>query len=70
MRSINPPFMLAQELPLGRNDKPVRVDTEADGPVRERRRDAVTVALEVDQAGWRDPLALLDEPVEGGRHRH
>lgn len=40
------------------------------GQVGERCRHAVTVALEGHQAGWRYPLAVLDEAVEGPPQRH
>ena len=70
MGPLDDPLVLAQDLSLGGNDEPIRIDPQADGPVGEGRRHAVAIALEADQAGRRDALALLDEAVEGRRQRH
>jgi hypothetical protein len=70
MRALDHPRVLADDLPLGRDDEPVGVDPQADRAVGERRRDTVAVPLEADQAGRRHPLALLDEAVKGRRRLH
>lgn len=65
MRSPDDPFMLARDLALGDNNDPVRIDVQADRPVRERSRHAVAVAVEVYEAGQRHPFGVFDEAVEG-----
>ena len=68
--TFNKPRMFAQDIALGCNDQPVGIDPQADGPVRKGRRDAVAIAFEADQAGGRDPFALLDEAVKRDRQCH
>jgi hypothetical protein len=70
MRALDHPPVLADDLPLGCDDEPVGVDPQADRAVGKRRRDAVAVPLEADQAGRRHPLALLDEAVKRRRCLH
>ena len=70
MGALDQPFMLTENLPFCGHDKPIGVDPETDRPVGEGGRHAIAVALEADQAGGRDALALLDEAVEGRRQRH
>src|SRR5690606_24462597 len=60
----------AHDLPLRGNHDPFRIDPEADRPVGEGRRHAVAVALQMDEAGRRDPLGVFDEAVEEAWHRH
>lgn len=62
--------MLAQDLPFGGNDQPIRINPEADRTVRKRRRNALAVALGANQTGGRDTLALLDKSVKSRWHRH
>lgn len=43
--------MFAQDVALGRHDQPVGIDSQADRPVREGRRDAVAISLETTGNG-------------------
>src|SRR3546814_18109416 len=70
MGPLDDPAMLAQDLALGGDDEPVRVDPQAHRPVGERGWHAVAIALEGDQAGRRYPLGVLDEAIEGPAQRH
>ena len=70
MGSFDDPRMLAQDLALGGDDDPFRVDPQADRPVGEGGRHAVAVALEVYEAGRRYSLGVLDEAIEGAAQRH
>lgn len=70
MRAGEDPAMFADRLPLGDDDDPVGINTQADRAVRKGRRHAVTMALQMDQAGRGDALGVLDEAIEGARHRH
>src|SRR5277367_4512393 len=47
-------LMFADDLPLGGDDDALRIDPHADRAVGERRRHAVAIALQVDEAGRRD----------------
>lgn len=67
VRALDHPAMFADNLPLGCDHKPVGINPQADGAVGKGRRHAVAIALEADQACGRDPFALLDKAVEGGR---
>src|SRR3546814_9627336 len=58
MGPLDDPAMLAQDLALGGDDEPVRVDPQAHRPVGERGWHAVAIALEGDQAGRRYPLGV------------
>ncbi|KWT72158.1 hypothetical protein APV28_1636 [Comamonas testosteroni] len=62
--------VLAQDLTFGGDHQPLGVDPQTHRPVGVGGRHAVAVALEVHQAGGRDPLGVFDEAVEGARHRH
>ena len=68
--ALDHPHMLAEDMPFGSDHQALRVDPQADRAVGERRRNAVAIAFEADQASGRDTLAMLDEPVEGRRQRH
>lgn len=70
MRTIYNPGVLAQDVTLGSDRQPVRVDPQADRPIGERGWHAVAVALEGDQAGWRYALGLLDKAIERPPHGH
>lgn len=70
MRSDKGSAMLADRVPLGDDDDPVGIDAQADGSIGEGRRHAVSIALQMNQAGWRHPFGVLDEAVEGAGHRH
>ncbi len=70
MGPLDQPFMFAQDLPFGGDNNPFGIDPQADRAVREGCRNAVTIAVEMDQAGRRHAFALLDQAVEGRRQRH
>jgi hypothetical protein len=56
--------MLADDLPLGDDGDAFRIHSNADRAIGERRRHAVAIAFQVDQAGRRDALGVFDEAVE------
>ena len=60
-------LMLAQDLPFGSDDDPLRVDPQADRPVGEGSRHAVAVAFKVNETGRRYALGVLDEAVKRPR---
>src|SRR3546814_8620451 len=62
--------VLAQDLPLGRDDQPIGIDPQAHWPVRKGSRNAIAIALERDQAGGRHALGMRDRAIEGPSHRH
>ena len=64
------PLMLADDLPLGDDDDPVRIDPQAHRAVGEGGRHAVAIALEMDEAGRRNALGVFDEAVERPRRWH
>src|SRR5690606_2941556 len=70
MRPLDDAGMLAYDMPLRGNHDPFWIDPEADWPIGEGRRHAVAIALQMDQAGRRDPLGVFDEAVEEAWHRH
>src|SRR5579871_6250434 len=70
MRTGEDAAVLADNLTFGGDDDALRVNSHADGSIGERRRHAVAVAVEVDQACRRDPLGVLDEAVERSGKRH
>jgi hypothetical protein len=62
--------VLADDLPLGGDDDTLGVNPHANGPIGERRRHAIPIAVEVDQACRRDALGIFDEAVERPGKRH
>ncbi|MNU04501.1 hypothetical protein D3C72_2489410 [compost metagenome] len=64
MAAFYDPRVFAEDIALGCNDQSLGINPQADGPVRKRRRHAVAITLEGDQACRRDALALLDEAVK------
>jgi len=70
VRTVDNPVVLAQDLPLGRDDQPIRIDPQAHWPVRKGCRNAIAIALERDQAGRRHALGMFDKAIEGPPHRH
>src|SRR3989344_5729967 len=68
--TLDQALVLAHDLAFGGNHQAIRVDPQAHGSVGEWRRHAVAVALEVDQAGGRDSLRVLNKAIEGTRYRH
>lgn len=65
MRPVYDPPVLAQDLPLGSDDDPFRVNPQTDRAIGEGRRHTVAIKLEVHEAGWRYPLGVFDKAVEG-----
>lgn len=70
MRPLDDPHMLAQDLAFCSDNGPLRVNPQARRTVGERGRHAVSVALEVDQAGRRHTLGMLDEAIKRSSQRH
>src|SRR5215211_5390194 len=57
MRTLDDPPVLADDRPLGDHHDAVGIDPQADRTVGEGGGHAVAVAVEVHEAGWRDPLS-------------
>ena len=70
MAAVDTPDVLGDDLAFGDEDELRCVDMQADGPVGKCRRHAITVAVEIHQAGWRDELGVLDKAVECLADRH
>lgn len=70
VRPLDDPVMFADDLAFGDDHQPFRVDVQTDGAIGERGRNAVSIAIETDQAGGRHTLALLDKAIEGRRQCH
>ena len=70
MAALDHPRMLTQELPFGDNHQTFWMNLQTHWTVGQGCGDAVSVALEADQAGWRDSLAVPDKAIEGGRQGH
>src|SRR3546814_19306618 len=70
MGSIDYALMFAYDLPLGDDQEVIGIDAQADGPIGEGRRHAVAVALQMQEAGRRAPLAIFHEAIERPTHRH
>src|SRR3546814_17451438 len=68
VRAVDNSVVLAQDLPLGRDDQPIGIDPQAHWPVRKGSRNAIAIALERDQAGGRHALGMLDKAIEGQSH--
>ena len=64
MGTINDATMLANDLTFCRDDNTIRVDPKAYRSIGEGCRNAVAIALQMHEAGGRDPLRIFDEPVE------
>ena len=62
--------MFADDLPFGGDDDALGIDPHADRAIGEGRRDAVAIALQMDQARRRDALGVFDETVERPGKRH
>jgi hypothetical protein len=56
--------MLADDLSLGDDDDAFRVHPQADRAVGERRRHAVAIAVQMDQARRRHPFGVFDKAVD------
>src|SRR5574343_997404 len=68
--ALDHPGMLGDDLALGGYDQMVRIDAQAHGAVGEGGRDAIAVALKVDEAGRRHPLGMFDETIESRWRGH
>ena len=55
---------------FGGDDDALGIDPHADRAIGEGRRDAVAIALQMDQARRRDALGVFDETVERPGKRH
>ena len=62
--------MLGDDLTFGANHDAFSVYAHTDRAVGERGRHTVAVTLEGDEAGWRNPLGMLDKAVERRGHAH
>ena len=62
--------MLAHDLPLGDDDDALGIHPQADRTIGERRRHAVAIAVQMDQARRRHALGVFDEAVERARKLH
>ena len=62
--------VFADDLPFGDDDDTLGIDPHADRAIGERRRHAITIALQMDQARRRDALGVFDETVERPGKRH
>jgi hypothetical protein len=62
--------MLAHDLPLGDDDNALGIHPQADRTIGERRRHAVAIAVQMDQARRRHALGVFDEAVERARKLH
>ena len=62
--------MLAHDLPLGDDDDALGIHPHADRTIGERRRHAVAIAVQMDQARRRHALGVFDEAVERARKLH
>ncbi|MNE41194.1 hypothetical protein D3C80_1352530 [compost metagenome] len=70
MGAIDDATMLADDLALRSNHDTIRIDPQAHRSIGEGCRDAVAIALQMDEAGRRDPLGIFDEAVERPGNRH
>lgn len=70
MGSVDDALMLAYHLSFRHDQEATGIDPQADRPIGEGCWHAVAIALQVNQAGRRDALAMFDKAVEGPAHRH
>src|SRR3546814_3858591 len=64
MGSVDDAPMFAYDLSFGDDEEVVGVNPQADRPIGEGRRHAVTLAFQVNEACRRDALAILDNAVD------
>jgi hypothetical protein len=64
MRTVDDAAVLADHLTFRGDDNPLRINTQAHRPVGEGCRNAVAVALQMDEAGRGNALGGFDEAVE------
>src|SRR3546814_15898857 len=69
VRAVDHPVVLAQDLPLGRDDQPIGIYTPAHWPVRKGSMNALAFALERVHSAGRHALAWLDQAIKGPSHR-
>jgi hypothetical protein len=65
MRAIDDAAMLADDHALRRDNDAIGIDPKAHGPIGKGCRDAVAIALQMNEAGRGDPLGVFDKAVEG-----
>ncbi|MNY02987.1 hypothetical protein D3C86_1355820 [compost metagenome] len=70
MRPADDAKMLAYDQTLRCNNDTVWINSNADGSVGKGCRNAVAIAIEVNQAGWGHPFAMLDKTIEDTRRWH
>jgi hypothetical protein len=63
-RTVDDAAMLAHDLAFSGDDDPIRINPKAYRPIGEGCRNAVAVALQMHEAGRRDPLGVFDEAIE------
>ena len=64
MRATNDAMVLANDQAFCRHNDTIRIDSKADWTIGEGCRNAVSVPIEVHEAGWGNPLGMLDEAIE------
>src|SRR5579872_5563068 len=69
-RADEEPLMLADYLTFGDNDDALGIHPKAHWPIGERRRYAVAIALQMDEAGRRHALGVFDKAVERSGNLH
>jgi hypothetical protein len=62
--------VFADDLPFGGDNNAFGIDSYADRAIGERRRHAVAIAVQMDQACRRHALGVFDEAVERPGKRH
>ncbi len=67
---VDDTLVFADDGALGDDQEAVGIDAQADRPVGEGGRYAIAVALQMHEAGRRDPLAIFDKAVERPACRH
>ncbi|MNS93688.1 hypothetical protein D3C71_1553380 [compost metagenome] len=70
MGAIDDATMLADDLALRSDHDTIRIDPQAHRSIGKGCGDAVAIALQMDEAGGRDPLRIFDEAVERAGNRH
>src|SRR5580692_3939660 len=70
MDPLDDPMMLTDDLTFRHDDQRVGINPQADGPVGKGSRHAVTVTIEMNQAGRGDPLGIFHEPIERPSNGH
>ena len=64
MAAVDHALMLANDLPFRHYFEAVGIDPQADRAIGEGGRHAVAIALQMDEAGRRDPLGMFHKTIE------